>query len=88
MRALLDGMERTVRHFGLAYDYDSGGVRPGEPLPAALDELRERIAALIEREPQDLVQVSGAARWSWQHSIPATKAFRYSVTFRTIRRGR
>jgi alkylated DNA repair dioxygenase AlkB len=26
-------------------------------------------------------------RWSWQHSIPATKALRYSITFRTLRRG-
>jgi hypothetical protein len=24
-------------------------------------------------------------RWSWQHCIPATKALRYSITFRTGR---
>jgi alkylated DNA repair dioxygenase AlkB len=25
------------------------------------------------------------ARWAWQHSIPAVKELRYSVTFRTVR---
>src|SRR4051812_45338979 len=140
--------KRTVRHFGLDYDYERGELVPAAPLPAPLSVLRERCAALIEREPSDLVQVlvsryregagigwhrdapmfgskiagvslgapcrmrfqrtvkgerstaavelaprsayllSGPARWSWQHSIPATKDLRYSVTFRTLRRER
>jgi alkylated DNA repair dioxygenase AlkB len=134
--------KRTVRHFGLDYDYASRDVLPAEPLVP----LRDRCAALIEREPADLAQVlvsryppgagigwhrdapmfgsriagvslvgtcrmrfqrgtgderevaavelaprsayvlSGLARWSWQHSIPATKELRYSITFRTLRR--
>jgi alkylated DNA repair dioxygenase AlkB len=138
---------RTVRHFGLDYAYESGELVPAEPLPAEMAWLRERCAALIERDCEDLVQVlvsrypegagigwhrdapmfgskiagvslrapcrmrfqrtvqgersvanielaprsayvlSGKARWSWQHSIPATKQLRYSVTFRTLRRG-
>jgi alkylated DNA repair dioxygenase AlkB len=138
---------RTVRHFGLDYDYESGELVPADPLPEALEPLRERCAQLVERDPADLVQVlvsrypegagigwhrdapmfgsriagvsllsacrmrfqrtvggvretaaielaprsayvlSGKARWSWQHSIPAAKALRYSVTFRTLRRG-
>jgi alkylated DNA repair dioxygenase AlkB len=138
--------KRTVRHFGLDYDYERGELVPAEPLPAALAGLRERCAALIERDPSDLVQVlvsrypagagigwhrdapmfgskiagvslgapsrmrfqrtvggtrrvaeqelaprsgyvlSGKARWSWQHSIPATKALRHSITFRTLKR--
>ena len=137
---------RTVRHFGLDYEYESGELVPGDPLPEALRFLRERCAALVEREPEDLVQVlvsrypagagigwhrdapmfgskiagvslgascrmrfqrmvggerqtaaielaprsayllSGKARWSWQHSIPATPALRHSITFRTLRR--
>ena len=139
---------RTVRHYGLDYDYEGGELVPAEPLPAGLEFLRERCAALIEREPADLVQIlvsrypegagigwhrdapmfgskiagvsllspvrmrfqrtikgeretaaielaprsayvlSGKARWSWQHSIPAAKELRYSVTFRTLRRER
>ena len=138
--------KRTVRHFGLKYDYESGAVVPGDALPEEMEWLRERCATLIEREPRDLVQIlvtrypagagigwhrdapmfgsriagvsllapsrmrfqrtvqgersvgelelaprsayvlSGKARWSWQHSIPATKALRYSVTFRTLKR--
>ena len=138
---------RTVRHFGLDYAYESGELVAADPLPQPLEWLRDRCAALMERDPEDLVQIlvsryppgagigwhrdapmfgsriagvslrapcrmrfqrtvggvrrvahldlaprsayllSGAARWSWQHSIPATKDLRYSVTFRTLRRG-
>ena len=138
--------KRTVRHFGLDYDYASGELVPTDPLPEEMGWLRERCAALMEREAEDLVQVlvsryppgagigwhrdapmfgsriagvslaapcrmrfqrtvrgvrsvaelelaprsayllSGKARWSWQHSIPATRALRYSVTFRTLKR--
>ena len=137
---------RTVRHFGLDYDYASGELVPTDPLPAEMLWLRDRCAALIERDPGELVQVlvsrypsgagigwhrdapmfgsriagvsllapcrmrfqrtvggsrsvaeleiaprsayvlSGTARWSWQHSIPAARALRYSVTFRTLKR--
>ena len=137
---------RTVRMFGLDYDYEQGDLVATDPLPEPLEWLRERCAALIEREPADLVQIlvsrypegagigwhrdapmfgskiagvsllsptrmrfqrtvegtrrvaavelaprsayvlSGEARWSWQQSIPATKALRYSITFRTLRR--
>jgi DNA oxidative demethylase len=138
--------KRTVRHFGLDYEYESRGVSSGDPLPEGLEWLRERSAALIERDPPDLAQIlvtryppgagigwhqdapmfgssiagvslgaparmrfqrtvggeresaavdleprsayvlSGKARWSWQHSIPATRDLRYSVTFRTLER--
>ncbi len=137
---------RTVRHFGLDYNYESGELVPADPLPASLEWLRQRCGELMQREPADLVQVlvsryppgagigwhrdapmfgskvagvslrapcrmrfqrtvagvrsvaaidlaprsayvlSGKARWSWQHSIPATTALRYSITFRTLRR--
>jgi alkylated DNA repair protein (DNA oxidative demethylase) len=139
---------RTVRHFGIDYDYESRGLAPTDPLPAPMLWLRDRCAALMERDADDLVQVlvsrypagagigwhrdapmfgskiagvsllsrcrmrfqrtvggercvtalelaprsayllSGKARWSWQHSISATDQLRYSVTFRTLRRGR
>jgi DNA oxidative demethylase len=49
--------KRTVRHFGLGYDYESGELVPVEPLPEGLGWLRERAAALVEREPADLAQV-------------------------------
>jgi alkylated DNA repair dioxygenase AlkB len=137
---------RTVRHFGLDYDYESGELEAADPLPESLEWLRERVGGLMERDPADLVQIlvsrypggagigwhrdapmfgskvagvslgaparmrfqrsvrgarevaavdleprsayvlGGAARWSWQHSIPASKDQRYSITFRTLRR--
>jgi len=138
---------RTVRHFGLDYAYESGELVPTDPLPEPVHPLRDRCAGLMERDPEDLVQIlvsrypegagigwhrdapmfgskiagvslrapcrmrfqrtlkatgretaelelaprsaellSGKARWSWQHSIPAAKDLRYSVTFRTLRR--
>ena len=36
-------------------------------------------------EPRSAYVLSGAARTSWQHSIPPTPDLRYSVTYRTIR---
>jgi DNA oxidative demethylase len=137
---------RTVRHFGLDYEYETGDLIPADPLPASMMWLRDRCAALMQRDPADLVQIlvsrypqgagigwhrdapmfgskiagvsllspcrmrfqrtvagarsiaalqlasrsayllSGKARWSWQHSIPATKDLRYSITFRTLKR--
>ena len=137
---------RTVRHYGLDYDYEAGELVPADPLPAELEFVRGRCAELIERDAADLVQIlvsrypegagigwhrdapmfgsaivgvslrapcrmrfqrtvegeretaaielaprsayvlGGKARWSWQHSIPAAKALRYSITFRTLRR--
>jgi alkylated DNA repair dioxygenase AlkB len=37
----------------------------------------------IELAPRSAYVIRGEARWGWQHSIPPTKALRYSITFRT-----
>jgi alkylated DNA repair dioxygenase AlkB len=47
---------RTVRHYGYDYAYDARRAAPGEPLPAELEWLRDRCAALIEREPPELAE--------------------------------
>jgi alkylated DNA repair dioxygenase AlkB len=39
----------------------------------------------IVLEPRSIYVLQGSARWRYQHSIPAVKALRYSVTFRTLR---
>jgi alkylated DNA repair dioxygenase AlkB len=49
--------KRTVRHYGLDYDYENGALVPAEPLPRSMSWLRERCAALMEREPEDLAQI-------------------------------
>ena len=46
----------------------------------------ERRTAAAVLEPRSAYVLDGAARWQWQHSIPAGKAERYSVTYRTLRR--
>ena len=38
----------------------------------------------IDLAPRSAYALTGAARWSWQHSIPSTGGLRYSVTFRTL----
>ena len=135
---------RTVRHFGLDYDYERWSVTPTEPLPESMEWLRERAAGLVERNREDLAEIlltryppgagigwhrdapafgevigislasacrmrfqrgkgderqtaelelaprsgyvlAGSVRWQWQHSIPAAKELRYSVTFRTLK---
>ncbi|TMG78363.1 MAG: alpha-ketoglutarate-dependent dioxygenase AlkB [Betaproteobacteria bacterium] len=40
----------------------------------------------LELAPRSAYQMNGVARWGWQHSIPATKELRYSITWRTLRR--
>ncbi len=40
----------------------------------------------LELAPRSAYRMEGTARWGWQHSIAATKALRYSITFRTMRR--
>jgi DNA oxidative demethylase len=37
-------------------------------------------------EPRSGYVLAGAARTAWQHHVPPTKALRYSITFRTLRR--
>lgn len=39
----------------------------------------------IEPQPRSAYALSGDARWKWQHSVPAVKALRYSITLRTLR---
>lgn len=38
----------------------------------------------IDLAPRSAYQLRGDVRWRWQHSVPATKALRYSITFRTL----
>jgi alkylated DNA repair dioxygenase AlkB len=48
-----------------------------------LDELASRRVVALDLEPRSIYVMQGAIRWGWQHSIPPTRALRYSVTFRT-----
>jgi DNA oxidative demethylase len=39
----------------------------------------------VELEPRSGYVLAGEVRSSWEHSIPATKELRYSITFRTLK---
>jgi alkylated DNA repair dioxygenase AlkB len=39
----------------------------------------------VELPPRSAYVLAGEARTKWQHSIPAIRALRYSITFRTLR---
>ena len=66
------------------------GVSLGAPARMRLQRKagEERRLFELELEPGSIYALTGPARWSWQHSIPATKALRYSITFRTLKRPR
>ncbi len=38
---------RTVRHYGVSYDFEAAAIAPGDPLPEWLLDLRRRCAELI-----------------------------------------
>jgi DNA oxidative demethylase len=39
----------------------------------------------LRLEPRSIYVLEGEARSDWQHSIPAVKSLRYSITFRSLR---
>jgi alkylated DNA repair dioxygenase AlkB len=47
---------------------------------------RDPRAFALMLEPRSIYTFQRDARWKWQHSIPATKALRYSITLRTMLR--
>jgi DNA oxidative demethylase len=46
----------------------------------------QRAVAAVELTPRSLYLLTGEARGKWEHTIPAVKELRYSLTFRTMRR--
>jgi alkylated DNA repair dioxygenase AlkB len=47
---------------------------------------RDPRAFALMLEPRSAYVMQRDIRWKWQHSIPATKALRYSITLRTMLR--
>ena len=77
------GWHRDAPMFGPAIV----GVSLGAPAPLRFQHGKggERRVFELEVAPRSAYVLAGAARSAWQHSIPATKALRYSITFRTLR---
>ena len=75
------GWHRDAPQFGKVV-----GVSLGSACRLRLRPVRgeRRDVVELELEPRSAYVFSGHARWQWQHSIPPTKALRYSITFRTL----
>ena len=76
------GWHRDAPSFGLV-----AGVSLGSSCRMRLQRGKgeERETFDVVLEPRSGYVLDGPARTVWQHSIPATKELRYSITFRTLR---
>jgi DNA oxidative demethylase len=67
---------RTVRHFGVSYDYDTHALRETDPIPDWLSDARIRCAQLLGVEQGDIAEAlvtcypPGAAI-NWHRDAPA-----------------
>ena len=58
--------------------------RPYDP---ARDDASRAETFTLDLQPRSAYVMREASRWDWQHAIAPTPGLRYSVTFRTLRRG-
>jgi alkylated DNA repair dioxygenase AlkB len=79
------GWHRDVPQFGMVAGISlSSACRMRlRPYPH-VKHANERVLVLV-LEPRSAYVFRGVSRWRWQHAISATKAQRYSITFRTLR---
>jgi len=82
------GWHRDVPDFELVCGISLGSTcrmrfRPFPPKRDGNAADRKRVSSL-DLAPRSAYVLRGDARWCWQHSIPPTKALRYSITFRTL----
>ena len=82
------GWHRDVPEFEFIVGVSLGGACRMRLRPYPPKKGRNAESLSIDLEPRSAYLMRGEARWGWQHSIPPTKADRYSITFRTqSRRG-
>ena len=82
------GWHRDIPQFGVVVGISLGApcrmrfrkYSRGRAKPAARDGVLS-----IELQPRSIYLMSGAARDSWQHSIPPVKELRYAIMMRTLR---
>ncbi len=78
------GWHRDAPDYGRVAGVSLGGwarmrLRPYPPQ-------KKSLVVNLALAPRSAYRMEGPARWGWQHSIVATKALRYSITFRTFRK--
>jgi alkylated DNA repair dioxygenase AlkB len=84
------GWHRDVPDFEIVAGVSLGGeaslrFRPYPPLPGQRGQRGQLVKLAVA--PRSIYAMRGAARWSWQHSVAPAGTVRWSITFRTRRRG-
>jgi alkylated DNA repair dioxygenase AlkB len=81
------GWHRDVPNFELVIGVSLGTPTRMRFRPYPLRKNRREDTFALLLEPRSAYVLRDDARWRWQHSIPATKGLRWSITFRTLRGG-
>jgi len=82
------GWHRDVPNFAVVAGVSLGAPTRMRFRPYPLRKNRREDTFALLLEPRSIYLFRDEARWRWQHTIPATKALRYSITFRTLARRR
>jgi alkylated DNA repair dioxygenase AlkB len=80
------GWHRDVPNFEMVVGVSLGTPTRMRFRPHPLRTNRREGTFALVLEPRSVYLFRDEARWRWQHSIPATKTLRHSITFRTMRR--
>lgn len=80
------GWHRDVPDFEVIAGVSLGNEALLKFRPYPPDEAAKRNVVQLEVAPRSIYKMEGAARWGWQHCVPAVKAHRWSITFRTPRK--
>jgi alkylated DNA repair dioxygenase AlkB len=80
------GWHRDVPNFELVVGVSLGAPTRIRFRPYPLRTNRREGTFALVLESRSAYVLRDDARWRWQHSIPATRGLRYSITFRTLRR--
>jgi len=80
------GWHRDTPEFGVVVGVSFANATRMRLRPYPPAKGRDPRAFALLLEPRSAYVMQRDIRWKWQHSIPPTKALRYSVTFRTMLR--
>jgi len=78
------GWHRDTPEFGIVVGISLANAARIRFRPYPPQKGKDPRAFALELAPRSVYVMQRDARWRWQHSIPATKALRYSITFRTL----
>jgi alkylated DNA repair dioxygenase AlkB len=79
------GWHRDVPEFECVVGISLGTSARLRFRPYPPDKPQRKDIVTLEVEPRSVYQLTGPARWAWQHSVPEVETLRYSITFRTPR---